>query len=212
MTVNFPKWTNQLPAIAALAVVGGGLTVVLTVWYFFSPEFTDVGYTPHQPIAYSHKLHAGLMGMDCRYCHVAVELGPHATVPTTEVCMNCHKTVRTDSPEIQKLAVAHDSGMPVRWKKVHLLPDYAFFNHAAHVRVGVGCASCHGRVDQMEEVRQEKALSMAWCLECHRAPETALRPTDRVTDMAWTHDPDLAQRLRDEKQIAPPTHCSACHR
>jgi len=212
LTVNFPKWTNQLPTMAALAVLSGGLFVVLTVWYFFSPKFTDVGYSPTQPIAYSHKLHAGLMGMACRYCHGAVEIGPHAGVPATEVCMNCHKTVRTESPLIQKLTAAHDAGLPVRWKKVHLLPDYAFFNHAAHVQAGVGCASCHGRIDQMEEVRQDQPLSMGWCLECHRAPENALRPADRVTEMGYEHDAALALRLKQEKNINPPTHCSACHR
>lgn len=212
MTVNFPKWLNSLPKIAAVAAVGGGAFVVLAVWYFGSPKFTDVGYSPTQPIAYSHKVHAGLMGMDCRYCHTSVESGPHANVPTTEVCMNCHKTVRAEAPDIVRLAAAHAAGEPVRWKKVHLLPDYAYFNHAAHVTAGVGCTSCHGRIDQMEEVRQAEMLSMGWCLECHRAPENAIRPTNRITDMAYVHDVEVARRLIDEKKILPPTHCSACHR
>lgn len=197
----------------ALALVSGGLFVVLFVWYFFSPKFTDVGYSPTQPIAYSHKLHAGLMGMDCRYCHTDVEKGPHANVPSTQVCMNCHKTVLADvSPEIQKLKAAHESGQPVHWQKVHLLPDYAFFNHAAHLRVGVGCASCHGRVDQMDEVRQVEPLSMGWCLDCHRDPVTALRPPDRITDMAYVHDPAVASRVAADMNVNPPDNCSACHR
>ncbi|MFO1054185.1 MAG: cytochrome c3 family protein [Planctomycetota bacterium] len=213
MTVNFPKWTNKLPTIVALAVVFGGLVVTGIVWYFGSPKFTDVGYSPTQPIAYSHKLHAGVMAMDCRYCHTSVEQGPHANVPPTEVCMNCHKTVLAEtSDQIKKLVVAHNAGQPVAWQKVHLLPDYAFFNHAAHVRVGVGCARCHGRVDQLEEVRQVEPLSMGWCLACHRDPKTAIRPTDKVTDMNYAVDPAVAERLIEEKKINPPTHCSACHR
>jgi hypothetical protein len=197
----------------AAAVVSGGAFVTLLVWYFGSPKYTDVGYSPTQPIVYSHKLHAGLMGMDCRYCHTSVEEGPHANVPSTEVCMNCHKTVLADvSDQIKALTAAHESGLPVRWKKVHLLPDYAFFNHAAHVQAGVGCVSCHGRIDQMAEVRQVEPLSMGWCLECHRDPAQAVRPTDRVTDMEFEHDLALAQRLVTEKKINPPTHCSACHR
>jgi hypothetical protein len=212
LTVNFPKWTNRIPTIAALAVVLGGAAVTGIVWYYFSPQFTDVGYAPAQPIAYSHRLHAGAMGMDCRYCHTSVELGPHANVPPTETCMNCHKTVRTDRPEIQKLTAAYQSGEPIRWEKVHLLPDYAYFNHAAHVQAGVGCASCHGRIDQMEVVRQVEPLSMGWCLECHRNPEPHIRPVGAVTDMTYEPDPEVARRLIAEKQINPPEHCSACHR
>ena len=221
MSVIFPKWTNQVPTIAALSAMIAGVCVVGIVWYWFSPEHTDVGYAPKQPIAYSHKLHAGLMGMDCRYCHTAVEVGPHANVPATETCMNCHNTaggkgVRAESPEIQKLNTAHAAGLPVHWDKVHLLPDYAYFNHAAHLRVGVGCRSCHGRVDQMEVVRQVEPLSMGWCLECHRDPSSHLRPAGvSVTDMVWEPDADslsaAAARI-EAGEILPPEHCSACHR
>ncbi|MGA0867716.1 MAG: cytochrome c3 family protein, partial [Planctomycetota bacterium] len=133
-----------------------------------------------------------------------------------KLCMNCHKGVRTDSSEIQKIANAHESGDPIRWAKVHLLPDYAYFSHQAHVNANVGCASCHGRMDQMEVVRQVEPLSMGWCLECHRNPETHLRPEGvAVTDMEWTaDDASIAaarQRLAN-KEVQPPEHCSACHR
>ena len=216
MSVIFPKWTNQIPAVAALSAMVAGVCVVGIVWYWFSPSYTDVGYRPEQPVPYSHKLHAGLMGMDCRYCHTAVEVGPHANVPASETCMNCHKGVRTDSPEIQKLTAAHQAGLPVHWDKVHLLPDYAYFNHAAHIRVGVGCKSCHGRVDQMEVVRQVEPLSMGWCLECHRNPAPHLRPEGvPATDMEWVPTSDslsaAAARL-EAREIRPPEHCSACHR
>ena len=202
----------MLPGILGAGTVFGGIVVVFVVWFWFSPRNTDVGYAPVQPIAYSHKLHAGLMGMDCRYCHQGVEVGPHANIPSTETCMNCHQTVWKDRPEIQKLAAAHAAEEPVEWIKVHMLPDYAYFNHAAHLGAGVGCASCHGRIDQMEIVRQQEPLSMGWCLECHRAPENHLRPLDRITDMDFVVDPAEGEKLIAERNINPPTHCSACHR
>jgi hypothetical protein len=212
LTVIFPKWTNQLPAALAVAVAGMGLSVVLTVWFWFSPRHTDVGYQPLQPVLYSHKLHADLLGIDCRYCHRAVEEGPHAAVPDTETCMNCHKQVKADSPRLQLVRDHHLSGNPIPWIKVHMLPDYAYFSHAAHVNAGVGCASCHGRIDHMEIVRQAEPLSMGWCLECHRAPEHHLRPLDRITDMAFVPDPEQGKRFIRERNLHPPTHCSACHR
>lgn len=215
MTVIFPKWTNRLPAMLAAAVACGGALVVLAVWYFFSPENLEVGYAPDQPVFYSHKLHAGNMGMDCRYCHTSVESGPHANVPPTATCMNCHARVRTDSLEIKKLASAHGAGQPVRWQKVHMLPDYAYFNHAAHVHAGVGCTSCHGRVDQMEIVRQVEPLSMGWCLECHRDPAPHLRPRTEIANMGYVQSAEDLARARQlvaDHKIQPPTHCSACHR
>lgn len=212
MTVIFPKWTNKIPTLVAGAAAFGGAFVTFVVWYWFSPKNTDVGYAPVQPVLYSHKLHAGKMGMDCRYCHQNVERGPHATIPTTETCMNCHKTVLTDRPEIKKLHAAHDSGKPIEWVKVHLLPDYAYFDHSVHVHAGVGCASCHGRIDQQEVVRQVEPLSMGWCLDCHREPEKHLRPLDKVTDMDFVPDPEQGKTFRAERNLNPPEHCSACHR
>lgn len=213
MTVIFPKWTNLLPALLGLTAACAGSLVTGVVWIYFSPEHTDVGYSPDQPVFYSHKLHAGLMGMDCRYCHQHVETSPHATVPTTETCMNCHATVLTDRDAIMHIKRVHDAGEPMPWVKVHLLPDYAYFNHSAHIGAGVGCVSCHGRVDQMEIVRQEKALSMGWCLDCHRDPELHLRPDGiSVTDMAYIRDPDDGLKLMEARNLQPPVHCSGCHR
>ncbi len=212
MTVIFPKWTNKLPAPIALGAALAGLCVVFVVWFWFSPRHLEVGYQPIQPVLYSHKLHAGLLGLDCRYCHRMVEDGPHATVPDTETCMNCHRQVKIDSPLLQVVRDAATTGDPIPWVKVHMLPDYAFFNHSVHVKAGVGCASCHGRVDQMTIVRQAEPLSMRWCLECHRAPEKHLRPLDKITDMAFEPDPEQGKRFLVERNLHPPTHCSACHR
>ncbi|HEU4378127.1 MAG TPA: cytochrome c3 family protein [Hyphomicrobiaceae bacterium] len=226
MTVLFPKWTNKLPAVLALGAAAMGLFVVFAVSFWFSPYHTDVGYQPHQPIAYSHALHAGALGMDCRYCHRMVEEGPHATIPDAETCLGCHRHVMKDSIALKLLrdqagADARGDGPPIEWVKVHLLPDYAYFNHAVHVRVGVGCASCHGRIDQMEFVRQAEPLSMGWCLECHRDSAAHIRPAGvSVTQMDWvpTEASIAAARRQLEWQgenppeLNPPTHCAACHR
>lgn len=225
MTVLFPKWTNKLPAILALGAAATGLFVVFVIYYWFSPKHTDVGYQPFQPIAYSHKLHAGALGMDCRYCHRLVEEGPHATVPDADTCYGCHKQVKKDSIALKPLHAAYGTGKgdgtPIDWVKVHLLPEYAYFNHAVHLRAGVGCASCHGRVDEMEVVRQVEPLSMGWCLECHRDPTSHIRPTSIApTKMDWTPDAnsvDAAKKLLawqgdNPPALNPPTHCSACHR
>ena len=218
MTVLFQPSSNRLPALLATLVVLAGLGAVFIVSFWFSPRHLDVGYQPIQPVPYSHKLHAGIMGMDCRYCHQMVEVGPHATIPDTATCMNCHARVRTDSTLLEPVRQSAKTGESIPWVKVHMLPDYAYFSHAVHVRVGVGCASCHGRIDQMEIVRQAEPLSMGWCLECHRAPERHLRPTDQVTNMKYEEEIPLEQRLaegkrlREAKKLNPPVHCSACHR
>lgn len=218
MTQLFPKWTNKIPAAATALLVLGAPTLVFLVWYYFSPENTDVGYAPAQPVPYSHKLHAGLFGMDCRYCHQNVERGPHATIPSTQTCLNCHATIKTDSVVLKPVRetyaamLAGKNPAPIPWVKVHMLPDYAYFDHSAHVAVGVGCESCHGRIDQMQVVRQVKPLSMGWCLECHRNPEDHIRQVKDITKMGYEHDVELARKLIKEKNINPPTHCSACHR
>jgi hypothetical protein len=225
LTALFPKWTNKLPAMLALGAAAAGATVVFVVSYWFSPKHTDVGYQPFQPISYSHKLHAGSLGMDCRYCHRLVDEGPHATIPDNDTCMGCHKQVKKDSVALAPLREAYGDGTgdgkAVEWVKVHLLPQYAYFNHAVHVRANIGCASCHGRVDQMEIVRQVEPLSMGWCLECHRDPTPHIRPAGvSPTDMEWTSDATsiaAAKKRLDwidgkAPELNPPTHCSACHR
>jgi hypothetical protein len=225
LTDLFPKWTNKLPAFLALGAAAAGLTVVFVVYYWFSPKNTDVGYQPFQPIPYSHKLHAGTLGMDCRYCHRHVDEGPHATVPDNATCMGCHTHIKKDSPFLAPMREAYGDGSatnkPVEWVKVHMLPDHAYFSHAVHVNANVGCASCHGRVDQMEIVRQVEPLSMGWCLECHRDPTDHIRPEGvSVTQMDWqpTDESRAAAKKRLEwmndtaPQLNPPTHCSACHR
>lgn len=211
----FPRWTNHLPLAIAAGLPLVGLVLVAAVWYWFSPRFTDVGYEPVQPVPFSHKLHAGDMGMDCRYCHNTVEQAAHAAVPPTATCMNCHTNVGGEVNALETVRAAYETGEPLEWVRVHMLPDYAYFDHSVHVAAGVGCASCHGRIDQMPVVRQQEPLSMGWCLDCHRNPEPNLRPRSEVTNMAY--DPaaagyDPAEDPERSREMVPPQHCGGCHR
>lgn len=215
-TFYFPKWVDRLRDVLG-AILLGVLPVylVLLVWYGFSPKTTDVGYQPQQPVPFSHKLHAGDMGMDCRYCHTTVELAAKAAVPPTQTCMNCHAKIRAASPKLVPVRESYATGVPVPWVKVHDLPDYAYFNHSAHVTRGVGCVECHGRIDKMEVVQQFAPLGMGWCLDCHRNPEPRLRPKELVTKMDWQPTEDrltLGRRLREAYNINPSQDCSTCHR
>ncbi len=210
----FPKKANLLP-VATLGLLGvGGLLAVLFVWYYFSPEYLDVGYMPAQPVEYSHRLHAGQLGMDCRYCHNWVEVSAHANVPPTQTCMNCHNQIKTQSAKLTGVRESWATGEPIEWVKVHHLADYAHFSHAVHVTNGVGCETCHGNVAEMEVVWQDQSLSMGWCLECHRQPEVYLRPNDQITTMGYVQPANFVERNLERvaaEGIQPPTNCSACH-
>lgn len=212
---TFPRWANKTRDLAGIVLGGAPVYLTALIWYGASPKTTDVGYQPKQPVPYSHALHAGELGLDCRYCHTTVEKAAHASIPPTETCMNCHARIHTKSQKLEPVRESWAAGTPVQWVKVHDLPDYAYFNHSAHVTRGVGCAECHGRVDQMAEVYQKEPLSMGWCLDCHRAPESHLRPPELVTKMDWKqpdNDPDYGKRLREAGNLNPPTDCSTCHR
>ncbi len=214
MAQLFSKRANALPIVSLVGLGLGSIVVLAAIWYYFSPEFTDVGYAPEQPVAYSHRLHAGQLGMDCRYCHNWVEVSQHANVPPTQTCMNCHNQVQVNSLKLLPVRESWATGRPIEWVKVHHLPDYAHFSHAIHVNNGVGCETCHGRIDEMEVVQQVSSLSMGWCLECHRQPELYLRPQDKITAMGYVQPADFVERnlarVRAEG-ILPPTNCSACH-
>ncbi|HEX6201521.1 MAG TPA: cytochrome c3 family protein [Thermoanaerobaculia bacterium] len=214
MAQIFSERANLVPAILGAAVAVGGLFAVFAVWYWFSPEYTDVGYQPAQPVVYSHKLHAGELGIDCRYCHSTVERAPVAIVPATSTCMNCHQLVGRDLASVEPLRRSIADSRPLRWVRVHDLPDYVRFDHSLHLAAGVGCSSCHGDVAAMDVVTLTESLSMGWCLECHRDPDLHLRPADELTDTAWQPGPDqleFARQLRAARPIAPPVDCTGCH-
>jgi hypothetical protein len=211
----FPRWFDRFVKLLGLLLAGGVVFAVFLLAYAGSPSTLNAGYQPVQPVAYSHRLHAGELGIDCRYCHDSVEVGAGAAVPPTQTCMNCHATVKTQSEKLAPVFESHRTGLPIRWVRVHDLPDYAYFSHEAHVRNGVGCVSCHGRIDQMEVVCQDQPLSMGWCLDCHRDPDPNLRPREAVTKMDWIPDGDAREtgaRIRKELGVNPSTDCSTCHR
>jgi len=169
-------------------------------------------------VAFSHQLHVGHLGMDCTYCHQAVFESPHANVPATQTCMNCHNpkkaNVKGTSPLLAPVRNSYDTGAPVEWKRVHKLPEFAFFNHAVHVNKGVSCVSCHGQVNEMKVVSHDQPLSMGWCLKCHNAPEKSLRPVSEVTNLTWTRGPgdDDGATIKKNLAVNPPMNCQACHR
>jgi hypothetical protein len=211
----FPEWTNKLPPYITLGVIIIIVGAVGFVWYYFSPWYTDVGYRPEQPVPFSHKLHNDDLGIDCRYCHNLVEVSPHANVPPTQTCMNCHTLIKPESEKLARIRESWNLKKPMQWVRVHKLPDYVYFDHSVHLRAGVGCASCHGNINQLEVVRQNMPLSMSWCLDCHRDPDMHLRPVSEITDMYWTPPDDQlarARTIRAKKDINPNTDCSACHR
>jgi hypothetical protein len=220
----FPRSLNLLPLkiVLCLLILGGAVSAGM--WYYFTPKYTRVGYEPAQPVPFSHKIHVGQLGMDCRYCHSFVETAAHSNIPATQVCMNCHSHVQKDSPKLAAVRESWQTGRPIEWIQIHKTPDYVYFNHAAHVNRGVSCASCHGDVSEMEVVYHKEPHSMAWCLECHRQPENHLRPVEHVTNLKWTPETKEGESMREaQRRIglelkeawkihAPDSNCAGCHR
>ncbi len=215
-TFHFPRWTNHFKLLIPLGAIGGALYAAVLIFFGFSPKTINAGYAPKQPVPFSHAIHAGELGMDCRYCHNTVEDAAQAAIPPTATCMNCHSSIHAKSPKLAPVRESFATGDPIEWVRVHDLADYAYFNHSAHVRRGVSCVSCHGRIDQMDVVKQEKSLSMGFCLDCHRNPEPHLRPLDQVTNLGWT-PPEGDDSWKEElffsaDEINPQETCSTCHR
>jgi hypothetical protein len=216
MSQVFHHSTNTLSKLSifgAVFFVAGGLW--LTAEINRSPYVTQAGVAREQPVPFSHQHHVAGMGIDCRYCHTSVESSAVAGVPPTKTCMNCHSQIWGDSPTLEPVRESFRSDRSIEWQKVNDLPDFAYFNHSAHVNKGVGCTTCHGRVDRMPLVWQEASLQMEWCLECHREPERYVRPKEEVFNAAYEPPADqleLGRRLVKEYGIAPRTSCSTCHR
>lgn len=211
----FPRWTNAIRPLVGVALVVVPAYLIVVVWLGFSPKTINAGYQPVQPVPYSHALHVGKLGIDCRYCHNTVERGAKAALPPTQTCMNCHQRVRAKSEKLALVRQSAATGEPIRWVRVHDLPDYVYFDHSAHVTRGVSCVECHGRIDKMEVVRQVAPLSMGWCLSCHRNPDAHLRPPELVTRLDWVPEEDretVGRRIRQANNIHPSTDCSTCHR
>jgi hypothetical protein len=202
---------------ALVAVVLASILGVAGVYYYGPPEYTRVGYAPVQPVAFSHAQHVGQLGMSCLYCHTLVEESPYANIPTTQTCMTCHEHIKSDSPKLAAVRASWTRGDPIPWVRVHKTPDYVYFNHAVHVRRGIGCESCHGKINEMPVVVHDQPLSMLWCLDCHRHPEDHLRPVADVTQMGWRppegRSPhEFGLDLKNRYQTNAPEQCGGCHR
>jgi hypothetical protein len=168
-----------------------------------------------QPVPFSHKHHVSGLGIDCRYCHTAVETSSFAGIPPTETCMSCHSQIWFDSPMLEPVRASFQTGRALHWTRVHDLPDFVYFNHSIHLEKGVGCSTCHGRVDQMPLTLAEHSLLMEWCLDCHRMPERFVRPRGYIFRMDWTPPANqltLGRRLVKEYGIRKLTDCYTCHR
>ena len=199
-----------------LAVVAIGVLGVLTFELIAdSRNATRQGDAREQPIPFSHAHHVGSMGIDCRYCHTGVDNSQHAMVPPTKTCMNCHSQIWINSPTLEPVRESYRTNESIRWTKVHDLPDYVYFNHSIHVAKGVGCETCHGRVDTMPLMYMQSSLEMRWCLDCHRNPEKYVRPREFITKMGYEpSEPQetLGPKLVKEYKIQKLETCWTCHR
>lgn len=216
----FGRNANTLARISLLGVV---IIVGLLGWALYQISYSDYETQAHtdrqQPVLFSHKHHAGDDGIDCRYCHTSVETSAFAGIPPTKTCMNCHRQIWANSPMLQPVRDSFRTGEPLKWTRVHDLPDFVYFNHSIHVNKGVGCSTCHGRIDKMALTYQVNSLYMQWCLDCHRNPAKFVRPKDQVFNMDWPSpgwDQDKeGPKLVNEYKIQSPavlTSCDTCHR
>jgi hypothetical protein len=250
----FPKWMNLLPTAGLLGAIGAGSVIIGTVWYYFTPKYWEVGYMPQQPTlsaayieqlkreskpvpgidyaGFSHQIHAGKLGLDCRYCHSHVEESAEANIPSVSTCIGCHaenhvKNTFARDDRVKFIRDAWKNDESIVWRRVHKLPDYVRnFPHHVHVKAGVSCYSCHGNIMEQPVVNQQHSLSMGWCLECHRNPEPNLVPPDKVTDLYFVRErledfatqqsegAALLSALSDDKTKPLhrlPENCGACH-
>ncbi len=215
----FARGTNTL---AKVSLLGGLLGTAFLLWvcllYTRSSYGTDAGVVRVQPVPFSHEHHVGVLGIDCRYCHTTVETSSYAGMPPTKTCMNCHSQIWVGSEMLAPVRESYRTGRSLQWNRVYNLPGFVYFDHSIHVHKGVGCTSCHGRIDEMPFTYQVPSLLMEWCLDCHRHPERQVRPREAVFDVRWTPPADQVQRGRQlvqEYRIhdAPYlTSCSVCHR
>ncbi|NLT66539.1 MAG: cytochrome c3 family protein [Acidobacteria bacterium] len=219
MAQLFPRSFNNLShASIYVALVLAAISIWLAVELAKSDYVTGVGTPLEQPVQFSHKHHVSDDGIDCRYCHSTVEKTDFAGIPSTETCMTCHSDLWQTSPILEPVRTSYQTNTSIQWQRVYRLPDFVFFNHSIHINKGIGCSTCHGRVDQMPLVYQFTALRMDWCLDCHRAPQTSIRPRSEIFNMEWTPGADQTRRgneLMRDYGIAPAdrlTDCYTCHR
>ena len=220
MSQIFHRSTN---VISRVTIFGAIFFIALALWLmaqFTRSSYNTLAFVPReQPVQFSHKHHVGDDGIDCRYCHTTVETSAFAGIPPTKTCMNCHSQLWSNSTYLEPVRESWRTGKPIEWTRVHDLPDFVYFDHSIHVNKGVGCSTCHGRVDLMPLTWQVESLQMEWCLGCHREPQKFIRPKKEVFTMdwppaAWKQDEEGAKLLTENKiqSTTVLTSCSTCHR
>jgi len=216
MASLFRPHHNVLARLSLLLLAGGAVGGLGGVFFYVrSPLARGMQDPIEQPIQFDHRHHTRDEGIDCRFCHNTVEKSPHAGIPETQLCLNCHSQIWNQSPLLEPVRKSFFEGRPINWKKVNDVPDFVYFNHSIHVAKGVGCVTCHGRVDLMPAVEKANTLTMSWCLDCHRNPEKNLRPVSEVTNMEWKPEGDpveVGKALREQNQVLTRTSCTTCHR
>jgi hypothetical protein len=212
----FSKSANT---VARLALVGAGgtLITIAALGYLIvrAPYETMQNVPREQPVPFSHEHHVGGLGIDCRYCHNTVEVSAFANIPATKVCMNCHSQMWATAPILEPVRESYRTGRSIEWTRVNDLPDFVYFNHSIHIHEGIGCSTCHGRVDKMPLTWQAQPLTMEWCLDCHRHPDRYVRPREQVFAMDYAppqNQLELGKRLVQQYHIQSLTSCSTCHR
>jgi len=216
MSQIFHRSANTLSKVSIFGVLTLVASLILLAMALGRSSYvTGAHEYVQQPIQFSHLHHVLDDGIDCKYCHTSVETSPFAGIPPTKTCMNCHSQIFSTEPILEPVRASFRDNKPLSWIRVHDLPDFVYFNHSIHVKKGVGCESCHGRVDQMPLMQQERSLQMEWCLDCHRAPEKFVRPRSEITTMGYEPpEPQstLGPKLVKEYGIQTRTTCSTCHR
>lgn len=215
MSQIFKPSTNTL---ARVSMFGAIFFLAILAWVLVtlnrSSLATRQGIVLQQPVPFSHDHHVAGLGISCLYCHTTVEESSFAGIPPSATCMNCHKLIWNESPMLEPVRESYRTGRPIEWTRVHDLPDFVYFDHSIHVAKGIGCASCHGRVDQMPLMYQAESLQMEWCLECHRAPEMFIRPRTEIYNMEWVSADQETEgaRLIADYRVQSKLSCSVCHR
>ncbi len=215
----FHRSTNTLSRVSIFGFV---FLLVALSWVSItigrSAYLTNVGVAQRQPVPFSHEHHVSGLGIDCRYCHTSVEKSAFAGIPATQICMNCHSQIWSDSPMLEPVRASFRTGVPLEWTRVHNLPEFSYFDHSIHIHQGIGCSSCHGQIDQMPLTFAANPMYMEWCLECHRNVAKYVRPRTEIFNMKWQPSGDQlaqGQRLISEyhiKDVRSLTMCSTCHR
>lgn len=216
MSQIFHRSTNL---ISRLSIYSGVFILSLAGYALYEIElsswYTDVNVAQEQPVPFSHKHHAGELGLDCRYCHTSVEKSSFAGIPPTQTCMTCHSQIWTNAAMLEPVRASYRDDKSIAWTRVNALPEFVYFDHSIHVAKGIGCTTCHGPIAEMPLTWRAESLYMSWCLNCHRQPEKYVRPKEKVFDPNYeppTNQLALGARLVKEYKIEKLTNCSTCHR